>query len=68
MNFACEVSDKGLYLWPHEELPNDIEAAAKSGMMRLECLKFDKMMSGVYPAMWDWTNKEKIDTLKQSFI
>ena len=38
-------------LWPHEAPPFNLKASTKTSKMKLEMLKFDKLLASFWPAI-----------------
>jgi len=65
--FAWNYTDKGIPVWPHQAKPGDLDANMGTAAMRLEIVKFDKMMNDF--SFWGallsrFQNEEKVAALK----
>ena len=51
MDFANSFgAGNGYTLWPHEASPGDLTTSMQTGAMKLQMLKFDKLLASFWPA------------------
>jgi hypothetical protein len=67
--FAVDFAgpNQGLKLWPYEKsAPGDLDASVQTVKMRLEMLKFDKIMNCFWsPMMKKYQDDESLNALKE---
>ena len=57
---------QGIPVWPHEAKPGDLQASMQTAQMKLQMLKFDKLVNGNFwgPLLSRFQNEEKVAQLK----